>query len=267
MKYSRLESARRQGFTLVELLVVIGIIALLISILLPTLSRARKSASNVVCLSNLRQIGTASLLYANDYEGILPTHGNKYDSRSFSSVAPSPYALSDTNWYSKLIGYENKGNSVGETTFNCPEWPFPREGLYEGRNHDYGQNQYLGRFYESGGKTLGIPKQNRLTPEVYWYADGYGSTSSGTFYSYPHLNVKATTSSLKIWPWMWRTVDRDEETGEDGHTGGGANFVFGDGHAETLQRNIIEDMANGSTNPNEFKRDTVLNNFTGAISL
>src|SRR5437868_13302142 len=63
---------KNQGFTLVELLVVIGIIALLISILLPSLSRARETANRVKCGSNLRQIGQGLLLYANENNGNFP---------------------------------------------------------------------------------------------------------------------------------------------------------------------------------------------------
>jgi prepilin-type N-terminal cleavage/methylation domain-containing protein len=61
-----------RGFTLVELLVVIGIIAVLISILLPTLSRARRAAVNTQCLSNLRDCGNMLQMYANEYKDKVP---------------------------------------------------------------------------------------------------------------------------------------------------------------------------------------------------
>jgi prepilin-type N-terminal cleavage/methylation domain-containing protein/prepilin-type processing-associated H-X9-DG protein len=68
------DARRRRGraFTLVELLVVIGIIAVLIGLLLPSLSRARESAKRVKCLSNLRSLATSLILYADGSKGWLP---------------------------------------------------------------------------------------------------------------------------------------------------------------------------------------------------
>jgi prepilin-type N-terminal cleavage/methylation domain-containing protein/prepilin-type processing-associated H-X9-DG protein len=80
---------RASAFTLVELLVVIGIIAVLIAILLPVLSKARKAAITVNCASNMRQAGIALTLYQHDNKGFLPL--------PLTYVAPStlvwPYAV------------------------------------------------------------------------------------------------------------------------------------------------------------------------------
>ena len=80
---------RRSGaaFTLVELLVVIGVIALLIGMLLPALTRSRQQSNSVVCQSNLRQIGLAMLMYADQYDGFLFPPEMGYDAQH---VIPYP---------------------------------------------------------------------------------------------------------------------------------------------------------------------------------
>src|SRR5215207_4181929 len=88
---------KRKAFTLVELLVVIGIIALLISILLPALSRARANAMRVKCAAQLRQIGVATHIYANNNKGwIPPMHMEGTKSTTPPTVGQEVYDLYGT---------------------------------------------------------------------------------------------------------------------------------------------------------------------------
>ncbi|MEM6313323.1 MAG: prepilin-type N-terminal cleavage/methylation domain-containing protein [Planctomycetota bacterium] len=84
------------AFTLVELLVVIAIIALLLALLLPSLAGARSSAKAVNCLSNLRQMATAALIYANENAGLLPV---AYEYDGGTQVASWDYLPKDATGF------------------------------------------------------------------------------------------------------------------------------------------------------------------------
>src|SRR5579871_6557780 len=102
-----MQSKSRPGFTLIELLVVIAIIAILAAILFPVFARAREQARRTACLSNMKQIGTALYMYAQDYDEILP---RRYGCNDVPGVCGWDYEIINgigyvRTWKSMLVPY------------------------------------------------------------------------------------------------------------------------------------------------------------------
>jgi prepilin-type N-terminal cleavage/methylation domain-containing protein/prepilin-type processing-associated H-X9-DG protein len=170
---------RRRAFTLVELLVVIGIIAILISVLLPALSAAKRQANSVKCLASLRQIGDAFKLYAIDSKGIWPV-------AAYRLPDPQTTAQPWLAWTDMIAPYI-RGSARGQTgsrltlteirrnspLWGCPEWakafdynkldgPLSATNVYTG----YGMNYLPPPWLESNKTAADNKKQAIVTISI-----------------------------------------------------------------------------------------------------
>lgn len=128
------------GFTLVELLVVIVVIAILSALLLPVLNRGQAAARSTACRSNLRQLGIAFMLYVDEFK--------KYPLDYIWGMTNGDTAVPDSYWYNKLLSYSG-GTSEG-WSFNGPfSCPSERRGGYDAKGAGYLYNA-LGTKPEAG---------------------------------------------------------------------------------------------------------------------
>jgi prepilin-type N-terminal cleavage/methylation domain-containing protein/prepilin-type processing-associated H-X9-DG protein len=167
--FSRPNTSRSKGFTLVELLVVIGIIAVLISLLLPALGRARGSALSVTCMSGVRQIGLAASLYINANRGILPP-SYYFNARDVST---------NISLFDVLETFLPK--TATKSIYTCPS---AIEGTTTQFPLTYGANGRVHAYYfsdASGSSTATLLKVARIkrTSEIVSFADA--AQSSGVF--------------------------------------------------------------------------------------
>jgi len=181
-----MKSHRRKAFTLIELLVVIAIIAILAAILFPVFAQAKAAAKKTTCLSNVKQLGLALNMYANDFDDtVVPNDsGVYYTEPGYPSSGPggSPSTRFLNTWHTLLQPYvKNLG------LFVCPS-ATATTGLYP--TYDYTPSSPWGVGNQYGG----YMESSLTLNNYYWYGpvSAYGAFQSGDTKSMTAIESPAT---------------------------------------------------------------------------
>jgi prepilin-type processing-associated H-X9-DG protein len=215
-------------FTLLELLIVIGVIAILASLLLPALQKAKIRGKDIACRNNLKQIGTAAILYASDYDGYLlqvsgPNFGIPVIEEIGKTIAPTvrPTVIKD-------------GKRVDKNpTFTCPA-QIHMPGF---NNTSYGINPYTCQL-DYAPYNLNQPawKGNifriKNTSKVYLIMDFASPQLECWWQFYDLNNFIFGTSNPAFWLNGFKRHSKDM-----------VNMVFADGHASSAKVNLSNNEA------------------------
>ncbi|NLO74617.1 MAG: prepilin-type N-terminal cleavage/methylation domain-containing protein [candidate division WS1 bacterium] len=254
---------RRKGFTLIELLVVIAIIAILAAILFPVFARVKAKAEQTACISNMKQIATALLMYCHDYDNTtLPHYGNQAD-----PYAPG-YSLGFIQFFYPYLQNEevwccpSAGNAVGGTVTNPStvppiggQIPYVRAtigiqhfSMWGGNPKEYWVNQPLDYFQYPGHlATFMDCVQYGIDPMIGWYRMRCCHYEWGNQEAPIRCTGRWYESELYQLPVSQLVVDSDLPRchGVAGRHNGQVNVAFLDGHVASIHIATLTHGPNG----------------------
>jgi len=237
---------RRAGFTLAEVLVVVGIIALLVALLVPTIWKAKEGANQAACANNLRQIGMAFIQYGQAHDGKLPYHADWGPPHPEDWIHWQPGPGRDNNDLTKTSAIGKYLGKFTPNVFRCPSDDPSHRTRYDTsgqgpRRYDfsYSFNGFFASNWSPAGprlmavvnpaaKIMVIEEDELSLDDGHYWPDGYGGTLEnylGTRHTRPRLR------DYKSWQGMAQNVrpDRNER----------GNVAFADGHVELVTRSYL----------------------------
>ncbi len=218
---------KRRGFTLIELLVVIAIIAVLMAILIPALNRAREQGKRATCLSNVKQLGLAWVLYADDNDNKIVN--------ACTGVAGQGNVPADEDGWVHWAGYADETSETEQIKAIKDGALFPyvnSERLYKCPTGLRGEM----RTYAIVDSMNGLPSGPRITnrmdirrpgERIVFRVEGWATFAS---WSVPY-DSEAWWGSVVTQPGIHAADNRHKDPPPVRH-GNGTNFSFADGHSE-----------------------------------
>lgn len=228
-------SHRSAAFTLVELLVVIGIIAVLLGILLPVVTRTKESGNDIKCRSNLSQIGKAMVLYANDNKDHFPTPEAIGDSatiergssfrRGINEPDPANPALVET------LGLHNMlyrlGYAKSKELWLCPSAVPRLEISTAGNSYQWQVTRTIAKYTSLQRSRVPRDGTNKPAPQNWWYVQDNPNTPPTTTNQPVTANIGAALTGQMYLPHQYRA--KRKITSNVTQRQGSLNVLFYDG--------------------------------------